>query len=224
MYRLFHQVICPFSRKIRILMAEKNLDFHLIVENFWLNRREFIALNPRSQVPVLVDDKGFGICDSANIVEYLEEKHDCGRKFLGTDFYEKAEIRRLQDWFDDKFFNEVSKYILNERFFNQFLHKKNTPNLEVIRIAKYNLENHLDYLEFLLTNSQYLTLDRFTIADIAAAAQISVLDYFGDIKWQNRDVVKNWYCIIKSQKGFSDILRDRISSISPCEHYNKLDF
>ena len=224
MYRLYHQIICPFSRKIRILMTEKNLDFHLIVENFWLNRRDFIALNPRLQVPVLLDEKNFGICGSANIVEYLEEKHDCGRKFLGTDIYEKAEIRRLQEWFDEKFFTEVSRYILNERYFNQFLHKKNTPNLEVIRIAKYNLENHLDYLEFLLTNSQYLALDRFTIADIAAAAQISALDYFGDIRWQNREVVKNWYCIIKSQKGFSDILRDRISNIAPCEHYNKLDF
>jgi glutathione S-transferase len=230
MYTLYHQSLCPFSRKIRFFLAEKNISFELIKENFWERRKEFVAINTSGTVPVLFDKHSHHIiCGSSVIVEYIEEKHnenhDCiSHNYIGDSPIKKAEARRIQLWFDEKFYNEVSKYILKERFFNRFIPNSPTINAEHLRLARYNLNIHLNYIEFLLESRKYLAEDKISIADFAAAGHISALDYFGDITWHNRDLLKEWYCVVKSQKGFSEILKDRIAGTSPTAQYSKLDF
>jgi glutathione S-transferase len=225
MYKLHHQTLCPFSRKVRFLLTGKGVDFELVKENFWERRKEFIAMNPMGTVPVLFDgEKGNSISGSSVIVEYIEEKFSESRSFIGAGTYARAEARRLQCWFDDKFYNEVSKAILNERFFNRFLPNCPSPNSKNIMIAKHNLEVHLSYMEFLLDHRKYLAGTEISIADMAAAGQISVLDYFGDIAWRNHFAVKEWYGLIKSQKSFTAILQDKVPNITPPAWYNQLDF
>ena len=73
MRTLYHLWLSPFSRKIRIALAEKKLDFELKAENPAERRAEFLALNPACDVPVLVEDSGPVIANSAAIGEYLEE-------------------------------------------------------------------------------------------------------------------------------------------------------
>lgn len=225
MYRLYHHLICPFSRKVRILLAAKGVGFELVQENFWERRKEFIAMNPAGTVPILFDNSNSSIISSSSvIVEYIEEKHQGSGNFLGETVSKRAEVRRLQSWFDEKFYNEVSKYTLNERYLNRYLPESKAPSSEVLRIARRNLNIHLGYIEYLLEARKFLAGDNISVADFAAAAQISVLDYFGDINWQHYPPVKDWYCLIKSYKMFSEILRDRIPNITPCQHYSKLDF
>lgn len=223
MYKLYHQPLCPFSRKIRFLLAAKDIEFKLIEENFWERRREFIAMNTMGTVPVLFDDNnGDIICCSSVIVEYIEEKHK-SKGFLGDSLTQKAENRRLQCWFDEKFFNEVSKHILSERYFNRFASAK-SPNSINLRIAKNNLDIHLKYIEFLLENKKYLAGNEISLADFSAAGHISALDYFGDINWINYSFVKEWYSLIKSHKSFAEILNDKVINTTPPQHYNKIDF
>jgi len=225
MYTLYHHILCPFSRKIRFLLAQKGIHFELIKENFWERRREFIAINVMGSVPVLFDNNNhYVISGSSVIAEYIEEKHDDSHNYFGDSLLKRAESRRIQMWFDEKFYNEVSKHILKERYFNCFFTNKSSPSPEIISIAKRNLNIHLNYLEFLLENRKYLAGDQISIGDFSAAGHISALDYFGDINWQNRDSIKEWYAVVKSQKGFVEILKDRISVIKPSEHYSKLDF
>ncbi len=225
MYTLYHHILCPFSRKIRFLLAQKEIHFELIKESFWERRKEFIAINTMGTVPVIFDDHNHHVISGSSvIVEYIEEKHDDSPNYLGDSLLKRAEARKIQMWFDEKFYNEVSKHILKERYFNRFLANRSAPNPETMRLAKYNLNIHLNYLEFLLENRQYLAGDQISIADFAAAGHISTLDYFGDIVWQNRDSIKEWYAVVKSQKGFSEILKDRISGTNPSEHYGQLDF
>ena len=225
MYKLYHHILCPFSRKIRFLLAQKELDFGLIEEDFWKRRPAFLALNPMSSVPVLFDEHNRNVvCTSSVIAEYLEEKHDDKSSFFGNSLASRAESRRLQIWIDEKFYLEVSKYLLNEKYFNRFLKEPKSPNSEIIRLAKNNLEIHLNYFEYLLENRKYLASDNISIADFAAAGHISALDYFGDIDWQSHQALKEWYYLIKSQKGFSNILKDRLTGITPPEYYTKLDF
>ncbi len=225
MYTLYYHILCPFSRKIRFLLAQKEIHFDLIKENSWERRKEFIAINTMGTVPVLFDNHNHHIISGSSvIVEYIEEKHDDSHNYLGDSLLKKAEARRLQMWFDEKFYNEVSKHILKERYFNRFLQSQLVPNPDHLRLAKYNLNIHLNYLEFLLENRKYLAGDQISIADFAASGHISALDYFGDINWQNRDSIKEWYSIVKSQRGFFEILKDRISGINPSDHYSKLDF
>ncbi len=225
MYRLYYHPICPFSRKIRVFLAAKEIGFELVQENFWERRKEFIAMNPSGTIPVLFDNSnGAIVYDSSVIVEYIEEKHDESDSMIGDVIAKRNEARKIQRWFDEKFYNEVSKYIVNERYFNRYLPDAQAPSSETLRIARSNLKIHLGYIEYLLETRRYLACERLTIADIAAATQISVLDYFGDVNWHNYPAVKEWYSIIKSHKIFNDILRDKLPHITPPTWYDKLDF
>ncbi len=225
MYRLYHHPVCPFSRKVRIHLNAKEIGVELIQENFWERRKEFIAMNPAGSVPVLFDNSNSAVvCNSSTIIEYIEEKHSETENFLGESVFKKAEVRRIQNWFDEKFYYEVSKYILNERFYNRYLPGVNSPNSEILRVARRNLNAHMTYVEYLLETRKYLAGDYISVADFAAAAQISVLDYFGDINWNHYLPVKDWYSIIKSHKIFSEILKDKIPNVTPPEWYSKIDF
>jgi len=224
MYKLYHQPICPFSRKIRVLLAAKNLPFELVPENFWERRKEFIAMNTMATIPVLFDVNNGDVIPCSNIIaQYLEEKHQDEMSFIGDSLTKRAESRRIEYWFDHKFYNEVSKTLLNERYFNRFL-PGNPPSSSNIITCKHNLEIHLNYMGFLLSNRKYLVGNELTIADFAAAGQISTLDYFGDINWRNHNLVKDWYCLVKSHKSFGSILSDKIPGVMPPVWYNKLDF
>jgi len=225
MYKLYHQTLCPFSRKIRFLLAAKDIEFDLIEEDFWKRRPEFIAMNTMGTVPVLFDDSnGDIICCSSVIAEYLEEKYSDNKNYIGNSLSQKAEIRRLQCWFDEKFFLEVSKHILNERFFNRFSIPHSSPSSTNIMTARNNLDVHLKYIEFLLENKKYLAGNEISIADFAAAGHISALDYFGDIDWNNYNFAKEWYSLLKSHKNFAGILQDKIPNINPPQYYSQLDF
>ena len=225
MYRLYHHPICPFSRKIRIFLAAKEIGIELIQENFWERRKEFIALNPAGTVPILFDNSNAAVvCNSSVIVEYIEEKHPETKSFLGESPVKRAEVRRTQYWFDEKFYNEVTKYVLNERYFNRYLPGVHAPDSEVLRVARRNLNVHLSYIEYLLESRKYLAGDHISVADFAAAAQLSVLDYFGDINWHHYLPAKDWYSLIKSHKVFNEVLKDRIANITPPEWYSNLDF
>jgi glutathione S-transferase len=225
MYRLYHHTICPFSRKVRTFLAAKEIGFELVQENFWERRKEFIAMNPAGNLPVLFDNSNSAvIVGGATIVEYIEEKHRDSKSFLGETLAKRGEVRRLQDWFDNKFYNEVTKYVVNERYLNRYLPGSHAPNSEVLRVARKNLNIHLSYIEYLLESRKYLGGEHISVADFAAAAQISVLDYFGDINWHHYLPAKDWYSLIKSHKIFSEILKDRLPNITPPEYYSKLDF
>lgn len=225
MINLYHHPLCPLSRKVRIHLAAKGINFTLINENFWQRRKEFIAINAAGTIPVLFDNStAITVCGSSVIVEYIEEKNNDGKNFIGDSAEIKAESRRIQNWFDEKFYNEVSRLILHERYFKRYISGSHAPNSDTLRAARHNLNVHLNYIEYLLENKKYLAQDQISIADFAAAAQISVLDYFGDINWQHHAIVKDWYGLIKSHKIFSDILKDRIANINPPEWYSNLDF
>ena len=225
MYKLYHHTLCPFSRKVRTHMNLKNLEYELVAENFWLKNKDFIALNPAGQVPVLCDLSNDNVVSGSDIiVEYLEEKYNQQNNFLGRCFKVRAEVRRLQSWFDKKFFSEVISPVINERYLNRFLPDAKAPNPNILSIARSNLAVHFSYIDFLLQDSSYLVGDDVSVADFAAASHISVLDYFSDINWQHYENVKNWYSLIKSQKAFSEILADRVSTIAPPSWYVELDF
>jgi glutathione S-transferase len=206
-------------------MSAKEIGFELVQENFWERRKEFIAMNPAGTLPVLFDNSNAAVVSGSSvIVEYIEDKHPESRNFLGKLSAERAEVRRLQAWFDEKFYHEVTRHVLNERFYNRYLPGVNAPNSEILRVARRNLNIHLSYIEYLLETRKYLSGDHVSIADFAAAAQISVLDYFGDINWHHYLPAKDWYSLIKSHKIFGEILKDRLPNVNPPEWYCKLDF
>ena len=83
---LYHLPLSPYARKVRLVLAEKRLPFELRTEKVWMQRPEFLALNPASSVPVLVEDNGLVIPDSGVICEYrrLRATACCCRSCLST--------------------------------------------------------------------------------------------------------------------------------------------
>ena len=70
MTTLYHYPLCPFSRKIRLLLGEQKIGLDLIVERYWENRKEFIKLNPSGEVPILIFDE-ITFCGHYAISEYI---------------------------------------------------------------------------------------------------------------------------------------------------------
>ena len=221
MLRLLHFPLGPFSRKVRIVLREKELEAALEAVEPWRQRDEVAALNPAAEVPVLLDHDRV-ILDSAAIFEYLDETRP-ELRLLGADPVQRAEVRRLVVWFDLKFLREVTDLIWREKVL-KFVADRDTPNSAAVRIGVANLHAHLAYIAFLFEQRNWLAGDHISLADIAAGAHLSVLDYLGDVPWEAHPGAKLWYARLKSRPSFRPLLADRVACLKPAAHYDDLDF
>ncbi len=221
MVLLVHHSISPQSRKIRLIMAEKKMLFVLKEEEPWNISQEMLNINPAGSLPVLVFD-GTVVSGNTAITEYLEESNP-QYKLLPEDSLERAEVRRLVEWFDVKFYNEVYKYIVTEKIIKRFHHRQ-APNTKILKAGLNNLKFHMEYIDYLADRNNYLAGKELSLADLTAAAHLSVIDYLGDIYWNEYKNAKIWYAKIKSRPSFKDILKDTIRGIQPSDNYSNLDF
>ncbi len=219
---LLHLPLDPFSRKIRIILGEKKIITSLAVEPIWERRHEFLSINPAGTVPVFIEDDGTTISTSQAIAEYLEETSKEPALIFGTAL-QRAEIRRLCNWFDVKFNTEVTEYLLGEKIMKRFL-GLGEPSSETIRAGYANIDTHLCYIEYLAEQRAWLAGENFSLADITAASHISCIDYLGDIAWEDYQQAKQWYATIKSRPSFRPLLQDLIPGTQPPAHYKNLDF
>ena len=219
---LLHLPLDPFSRKIRIVLGEKKITASLAVEPIWERRHEFLSINPAGTVPVFIEDDGTTISTSQAIAEYLEETSKEPALIFGTAL-QRAEIRRLCNWFDVKFNTEVTEYLLGEKIMKRFL-GLGEPSSETIRAGYANIDTHLGYIEYLAEQRAWLAGENFSLADITAASHISCIDYLGDIAWEDYQQAKQWYAKIKSRPSFRPLLQELIPGTQPPAHYKNLDF
>ena len=222
MRTLYHLWLSPFCRKVRIVLAEKKLEVEMQVEPVWERRQPFLTLNPAGKVPVLVEPEGTILSDSMAITEFLDEVYPDPPLIGGTP-EERAEIRRLVAWFDHKFNAEVTANLVGEKIMNRFL-GLGEPDSRAIRAGHANIRTHLEYIAFLIQRRNWLAGNRMTLADIAAAAHLSCVDYIGDVPWEKHEDAKNWYARVKSRPSFRTILADHIPGLAPPKAYADLDF
>ena len=222
MRQLYHIAIDPGCRAVRVILAEKELDCELRTEKVWERREVFLRLNPAGQVPVFVDEDGTSIPDPTVIAEYLEERYP-EPSLIGVDPVDRAEVRRHAGWFDDKFHREVTANLVDEKIMKRFL-KLGTPNSGAIRAGLANIHYHLEYIGWLCDRRRWLAGDSFSRADIVAAAELSAVDYLGDVPWADHGGAKDWYARVKSRPSFRSLLGDLISGVQPPKHYADLDF
>ena len=221
MVLLIHHPISPAGRKIRLQMAEKKMLFILREEEPWKLSDDIYKLNPAGELPIFLSD-GNVIAGNYAISEYLEEASSDVPMIFG-DTKQKAEIRRLVDWFDNKFFKEVYRNIVFEKVHKRFANGM-APDSKTLKMGINNLMYHLEYIEWLLEKRQYLAADTVSLADLSAAAELSIIDYLGSVPWDDFKTAKLWYSKMKSRPSFKDILKDNIRGILPAKHYTNLDF
>ena len=222
MWQLYQFPLCPFSRKVRLLLGEKGVGYEPVRESPWLRRDEFLDLNPTGQVPVMVDDeRGVTLIDSQVICEFFEETVNKAPMLNGT-ATDRAEIRRLAIWFDTNFYAEITAPLLHERMLKRIVYKQ-SPDGQALRNAMKAAVNHLDYIDYLLDHRTWLAGPTMSLADLAAAAQISIADYLGGIDWKSHEQAKGWYIRMKSRQSFRPLLSERMEGIPPPADYEKLD-
>ncbi|TPG58658.1 glutathione S-transferase family protein [Roseomonas nepalensis] len=219
---LHHLPLSPACRKVRLALHEKRIPFELRAERIWERREEFLAMNPAGTVPVLEEETGLVIADSSAICEYLDEAYP-DMPLIGRTHAERAEVRRLVAWFDGKFDREVTRNLYFEKQLKRMLGRGN-PDAGALRAGYANIKPHIEYIGWLAESRAWLAGGQISLADLAAAAHLSCLDYIGDVDWSMNDAVKDWYARVKSRPAFRPILADRVSGLTPPNHYADLDF
>ena len=230
MLTLFHHPFCPHSRYIRLAIAEYGLEHRAIEERVWERREEFLKLNPASSTPVLMAQGYPPVPGAALIAEFLDETVGAAmadRRLLPADPAQRIEVRRLASWFNEKFFNEVSGPMVLERFYKRLMRVEQgggPPDTDAIRAARINVRYHIAYIGWLVRTRDWLAGDRMTLADLAAAAHLSAVDYLGDVPWSEDEASKNWYARVKSRPSFRPVLAETWPGLAPAPNYADLDF
>jgi glutathione S-transferase len=222
---LHHFTLDPFSRQARLALMEKRLPFKEVIERYWERPEGLGALNPSGVPPVLVEAEGRSVlvvCEARAVLEHLEERYP-ERSLLARDAAGRAEARRWQQWFDRKFDYEVNGLILHEKMEKRLL-GLGAPDLAALRRGREMLRQHFAVLEATLEARNWLAGDGFGLGDIAAAAHISVVDYMGEVPWEDFRMVRTWYAKVKSRPSFRPLLADRQPGLPPSAHYDDLDF
>jgi glutathione S-transferase len=219
---LYHLWLNPASRKIRLILGEKQLEVELQIERPWERRSDYLALNPAGDVPVLVEANGAVLADGDAIAEYLDEAYP-DRPLLNGDVLQRAEIRRIVGWFDQKFAREVIDNLVEEKMTKR-LTGVGQPSSQAIRAGYHNINIHLSYIAYLVERRNYLAGDSFSMADLTAAAHLSCVDYLGDVPWDDHQPARDWYARVKSRPSFRPLLADHIPGAAPAAHYADLDF
>ena len=246
--KLTHFKLCPFSRCIRLILSEFAAKPVLEDVRPWTPSASFLTRNPAATLPVLTLADGLTLCGAYPIAEYLADAQSSGldlsellakqktpaddqpprtRTFtlLPGDIEDRAEVRRLADWFNYKCDREVTQEFLYEKV-RAVLDpgKFPPPNSDLLRTARANLRYHMQYIGFLADQRSWLAGDTMSYADFVAAAHISVIDFLGEIHWSDHPHAQEWYQRIKSRRSFRSLLQDRVPGVVPPPHYPELDF
>ncbi len=228
MTTLYYLPLDAPSRFIRLALAEFGVDVHMETEKVWERQPSFLALNPAATVPVVRTEDDLILVGPGPITGYLiDTREDRAAPLMPSESAARAEVRRLVDWAMVLLEHDVTAVLVHEK-----AHKRGMspdmgggpPDTSAMRIARDNLDWHLDYLDHLLANRHWLAGDRLTFADLAFGAALSSLDYLGEVSWTKRDLVKLWYSRLKSRPAFAPVLNERVRGVIPPAHYDDPDF
>jgi glutathione S-transferase len=227
MPKLHHFSLDPHGRRLRLALAEYGVEVRLAEEKPWASSPQLAALNPAGLSPVYIEDSGIAICGPEAITEYLEETLGQQKPLIPGNAIARAEVRRLVNWFDVKFYTEVTEPVLTEKVIRRFVASatgSSSPQMARVRQGLQVLKLHLDYIGALAEERSWLAGEELSLADLAAAAHISAIDYLGDVPWAEHPVAQMWYQRIKSRPSFRVLLGDTVAGMAPSAHYADLDF
>ena len=174
MLKLYDYPDCPFCQKVRVMLAEKDLEYEKIFVDLRKQEQkspDFLRLNPYGKVPVLVDEDEV-IYDSTIINEDLEDEYPLPR-LMPEDSQGRARVRLLEDYCDNSFIPPTTALLAQLR----------KPDAERdqqrVEQARDELRRSLYFLGDALGGHEYLVGKEFTLADMAFAPRIMVLGRLG---------------------------------------------
>jgi glutathione S-transferase len=219
---LYHFPLSPEGRLARLALAEKKLAFSSEATDLDYLSPAVAQLSPRGQVPLLIDEDKTAIAGPGAIVEYLEELYPL-ENLLGSSAAQRAETRSLLDWLNGYMAREFTDKLYGERLLKR-ARRKGAPDSQAIRAGLAAAGEFLEWIGAQCDTRRWLAGDQLSLADLACAAQISVVDYLGDLNWSGHPGAKAWYMRVKSRPSFRPLLTDSFPGLPPSAHYKDLDF
>lgn len=225
MPRLLQHRLDPASRLARLMFAEYGIAVDVEDIKPWLRDTHILELNPAATVPILIDEGQPNAVGVLAVVHAIEDRYSPAAVagLFPAQPRDRAEMWRLCEWVLLKFNDEVTRYIFEEKIMKRD-RPGATPDPSVLRVAKANLGEHLQYFNWLFATRHWIAGDVMTLADFALAAHLSALDYLGDVNWDSAAETRDWYARIKSRPAFRTLLNDRIGGMPPHSGYANLDF
>ncbi len=214
MRRLVHLLFSPTSRLVRLMLGEKRIACDLAA-----------ADDPCAHLPVFVDLDGTVVTGLWAIIDHLENEHP-ERPLLPEDAGVRSEALRLFDWAMTNFHEETTKRIVFEKASQTQTGSliRRSPNMETVRLGRTALKSVLPGLGTLAESRGFLAGRDVSLADLAVAAHLSALDYYGEVPWTDVPALTEWYSRMKSRPSFRPLLADRVPGQPPVPHYAELDF
>lgn len=209
--------LSPFCRYVRLTLHETKIAHTIEFEKHCYNQSDLMRL------PVLQTETD-QFSDARAICEYLTEM-SIGTALLPNNTSERAHIRSWINRLQDEFWHSVTGKVLQERYFKRYRDSDaRQPDLETLKTAWRKRGGWLKELNENLHRNGVVVGTTLSLADLAAAAQLSSLDYFGDVPWVEHPHVREWYARLKSRPAFRPLLSDQLPGYAPAQHYADLDF
>jgi len=228
MLELYHNTMSTCSQKVRLALAEKDLEYtsHYIDLGAFENLKpEYLAINPHGVVPTLVHD-GYLVLESSVMCEYIDEVWPEPALSPGTALG-RADMRAWMRYIEEvptaairvpsfyKLWRQEVKDIPQKEFeqlseamsvrldlFRQ-VRRSSSPNDDTYREAVENLGRVLDRVESALENGPWLIGEQFTIADIVLVPVIVRMEDLGmSDMWAHKPTVARWYQNVQSRPSF----------------------
>lgn len=214
MRRLVHLLMSPPCRLVRLALTEKRIPVQLVAPS-----------DPLAHLPVLIELDSRSLTGLWAIVDHLEALQPEPSLFP-EDASERAEALRVLDYLMGSFNEEASKPILYQKApqVHTGAPVRQPPDMQTLRNGRAALRNALQTMGRLADEHGFLAARDLSIADLALAAHLSALDYFGEVPWAEFQPLMEWYLRIKSRPAFRTLLGDRVPGQPPVMHYAVLDF
>lgn len=183
---LYYHPLSNFSRKIRILLLEKDIEHELHEINLRFKPEFFLKLSPIGKVPVLKDEDETVIWDSSLIAEYLEEKYP-NPMFYPKNFQERFNCRKWEELADTLGDNIIG-------FWVQGLMNKGEPTMYQSRL-KQKIDHIIPVFEEKLSQTEYLLGgDTWSMADISALCSFGYYDLRINEDWKKTyPYLQSWF-------------------------------
>ncbi|MGH6870427.1 MAG: glutathione S-transferase family protein [Rhizomicrobium sp.] len=213
MRRLVQLLLSPPSRFARLLVAEKRLACDPVAPE-----------DPMSHLPVFIDLDGTHCQGLWAIVDHLEGNYP-DNPMVPEDAAARAECFRLLDWAMGPLLDSVTRRIVYEKASQRFTGAaaRRAPDMETVRAGREALKATLSVLGDTAERHGYLAARECTLGDLAVAAHVSALDYFGEVPWAEFPLAAEWYVKMKSRPSFRSLLADRVPGQPPVSYYAELD-
>ncbi len=213
MRRLVHLLLSPPSRFARLIIGEKRLTFDPVA-----------AEDSSQHLPIFVDQDGTECVGLWAIVDRIEGNYP-EHPLTPESASARAESLKLVDWAMGPLHENVTRKIVYEKASQRFTGAgaKRAPDMILIRDGREALRAALGEIGAAADRNGYLAVRECTLGDLAVAAHISALDYFGEVPWAEHTAAAEWYMKMKSRPCFRLLLADRVPGQPPVSHYAELD-